>query len=308
MPQGGTFGILGFLSHSNDSADMVDPEDRFKFIDDLSLLEIIDLLSIGITTYNFRQHVPSDVPDHNQIIPPENLKSQTWLQKINQWTEDNKGVINEKKTKNMIFNFTDNFQFTSRLTLKGEPVEVIKTTKLLGTIITDEFKWDQNTRNLVIRANARMELLRRAAEFKASTSDLKDIYILFVRSILEQSAPVWHSSLTVENSNDIERVQKSAVKIILGNQFEDYRKSLTKLEMITLEERRHRLCLNFALKCSKDARMKSIFPKNPKSHQMVTRKSEVYYVQHAKTSRLKNSAVPQMQIMLNKHMKNEKVN
>ena len=43
--QGGTLGILEFLSQNNDSADMVPEDSRFKFIDDLSLLEILDLLS-----------------------------------------------------------------------------------------------------------------------------------------------------------------------------------------------------------------------------------------------------------------------
>ena len=67
---------------------------------------------------------------------------------------------------------------------------------------------------IVKKANARMELLRRIASFGASIEDLRIIYFLFIRSHLEQSATVWHSCLTLENSNDLERVQKSAVKII----------------------------------------------------------------------------------------------
>ena len=40
-PQGSTFGVLEYLSQSNDNADNVPPEDRFKFMDDLTILEII---------------------------------------------------------------------------------------------------------------------------------------------------------------------------------------------------------------------------------------------------------------------------
>ena len=108
-----------------------------------------------------------------------------------------------------------NFQFTTRLKLKDENVEVIDSTKLLGTVISNDLKWDLNTAAIVKKANARMELLRRAASFSPSVEDLKDIYILFIRSILEQSATVWHSSITAENSSDLERVQKSALKVIL---------------------------------------------------------------------------------------------
>ena len=104
---------------------------------------------------------------------------------------------------------------------------------------------------LVKKANARMELVRKVASFGASEDDLKNIYFLFVRSLLEQSATVWHSSLTQENCDDLERVQKSAVKIILGPKYDCYKKSLVKLDMESLQERREFLCLTFAQKCLK---------------------------------------------------------
>ena len=36
--QGSTFGVLGYLSQSNDNADCVPVDERFKFMDDLSFL------------------------------------------------------------------------------------------------------------------------------------------------------------------------------------------------------------------------------------------------------------------------------
>ena len=81
-----------------------------------------------------------------------------------------------------------------------------------------------------------------------SVDDLKNIYFLFIRSLLEQSATVWHSGLSDENSNEIERVQKSAVKIILGEQYVGYENALVKLNMESLKERRVQLCTSFALK------------------------------------------------------------
>ena len=83
-----------------------------------------------------------------------------------------------------------------------------------------------------------MELLRRLAEFNIPVEDLKNIYILSIRSILEQSATVWHSSLTQENTNDLERVQKSATKIILKQYDISYKKRLAKLDLETLSNRR----------------------------------------------------------------------
>ena len=91
----------------------------------------------------------------------------------------------------------------------------IKSTKLLGTIIQDNLKWDLNTNRLIKKANAKMNLLRKMAEFNAPMEDLKHIYVTFIRSILEHSCIVWNSSLSEKNAQDLERIQKSAVKIIL---------------------------------------------------------------------------------------------
>ena len=280
--------------------------DRFKFIDDLSILEIINLLSVGICSFNIKQQVPNDIPSHNQFIPPENLKSQEWLKKIEQWTDDQKMVLNEKKTKTMIFNFTENHKFTTRLQLKNENIEVVKNTKLLGTIITDCLGWDLNTQNLVKRANARMELLRQVASFGTPVDDLKIIYILFVRSLLEQSATVWHSSLTQENRDDLERVQRSAIKVILQEKYVSYKKGLAQLGLDSLDSRRDDLCLKFAHKCVKNPKLKNMFPVNMKQHQMKTRDEEKFEVQHANTERFKNSSIIYMQNLLNQHEQNQK--
>ena len=60
-------------------------------------LEIINLLSIGIASANVKQQVPTDLPKHGQVIPAENLKSQDWLEQINDWTKSQKMLINEKQ-------------------------------------------------------------------------------------------------------------------------------------------------------------------------------------------------------------------
>ena len=66
-----------------------------------------------------------------------------------------------------------------------------------------------------------MELLRKVAEFTKSIEDEREIYILYIRSILEQSCVVYHSSLTVENALDLQRVQKASIRLILGEKYEN---------------------------------------------------------------------------------------
>ena len=61
------------------------------------------------------------------------------------------------------------------------------------------------------------------------------------------------------NEQDIERVQKSAMKLILKDKYVDYKKALKSVNLDSLYERRERLCLRFAKKCLKDENFKKTF-------------------------------------------------
>ena len=290
---------MEYLSQSNNNADFVSEQDRFKFVDDLTILEIINLLSIGLSSYNVKNQVPSDIILSNQFIPAENLKSQDYLDEISLWTRNQKMIVNEKKSKNMIFNFTRNYQFSTRLTMEGHKLETVQEAKLLGTIVSNDLKWDKNTDFIVKKANKRLELLRKISFFGANLDDMKNIYILYIRSLLEQSCTVWHSGLTEENSQDLERIQKTSLKIILKDSYVTYEEALKTMDLENLADRRDQLCLNFAKKCLKNGKMKHLFPKNNKIHPMMTRNEELYHVNNAHTNRLKDSPIIYMQGLLN---------
>ena len=178
----------------------------------------------------------------------------------------------------MIFNFTNKYQFTTRLTLNAENVEVVPEVKLLGTIISNDLTWDSNIASIVKRANARMILLRKLSEFKAPRDQMKIIYILYIRSVLEQSAVVWHFNLTQQNCEDLTRIQKSACKIILKNKYESYEKSLEVLDLEDLGERRTKLCKDLTKKACNNGSID--FPLELKSHLMNTRNQNTYKISH----------------------------
>ena len=62
-------------------------------------------------------------------------------------------IINKKKTKTMIINFTNNHQFTTNLMLKGEQIEVVNKIKILGVTVNNQLGWDENTAILVKKVN-----------------------------------------------------------------------------------------------------------------------------------------------------------
>ena len=309
LPGGGAMGAsLGnweFLSQTNDNADCVPEDDRFKFVDDLTTLEVINLLTIGLSSVFMKSHVPSDIPTHGQVIDASKLKSQAYLDQINQWTDDHKMVISEKKTKAMIFNFTDNYKFTTRLQLKGKNVEMVDSMKILGTIVNTNLSWDDNCQQIIRKVNNRMQLIRGVQSFGASREEMVHLWILFCRSVLEQSCVVWGTSITQENKDYLERTQKTFAKLVLKDKYKDYENALMILNLDSLQTRRENLNLKFAKTGITNEKLDDLFPLSDKKHAMKTRKKEKYKVEFANTNRYKNSSIISMQNMLNEDAKNK---
>jgi len=51
-------------------------------------------------------------------------------------------------------------------------------------------------------------MLQIASRFTSKYADLKTIYKLFIRSILEQSSVVWHSSLKMSDNKQNSEIRK----------------------------------------------------------------------------------------------------
>ena len=263
-------------------------------------------MSIGIASHNSKATVPSNVLSSNLIIPANNLRTQKHLDDIQKWTADKKMKLNVDKTKNIIFNFSRDNQFSTDIKLDGKVIETVSETKLLGTLITNNLSWSKNTDKIVKESNKRMSFLHKVAKFTRNKNDLKRIYILQVRSKLEQSAVLWHSSLTKKCSEKLERVQKSALKVILGTEYVSYTNALDVLKLQSLEERRKSLCLKFAKKCQTVQKLESMFPKRQNLHCMTKRYNQKFFVKDAWTERHRRSAIPYMQRLLNTDDKKKK--
>ncbi len=151
-----------------------------------------------------------------------------------------------------------------------------------------------------------MVFLHKLSKFTRNKQDLKRVYILQIRLKLEQSAVVWHSNITQQCERNLERVQKSALRIILGDKYVSYDNALKTLKLQTLKERREELCLKFAKKCLTVPKLQRMFPRSLNDHGMDKRSSEYFQVNRGLTERLRRSSIPYMQRLLNEHMREKR--
>ena len=217
---------------------------HLKFIDDLSVAQAINLKDCLITNPN--PTLPLSYHDRtNHILPPESYQLQEQLHQLVRYSESNQMVINEDKCKVMIFNTSRKYDATPRLTLSGmggnDHLEVVESFKLLGIIIRSDLRWSENTDYLCQKGYKRLWLIRRLKALGASQSELLDVYVKQVRSILELGVPVWHPGLTQHEVRQLERVQKCAFFVILGESYTTYQHALYTLGCAGLFNRRQKL-------------------------------------------------------------------
>ena len=159
--------------------------------------------------------------------------------------------------------------------IDGNKIEVVEEMQILGLILWSDMKWSSNTENMIEKAYKRVWILRRLKALGADKFKLLDVYIKQVRSVLELAVPAWHSGLTVGEKVDIERVQKSALQIILGMNYSTYKLALKHFNLDTLEERRVVLCEKFSKKAIKHPKHTNWF--KPNTRKTVTRQQQPTY-------------------------------
>ena len=150
----------------------------------------------------------SDVTFGNKYLSPESIKSQEYIKKIEDWTEAKQMKLNVEKSKYMVINFTKKYQVNSRIYMQNELLKQVTQTRLLGVILREDLSFKANTENITRNAYKRMSILHKLTPFCLSVEDMVNIYVLYIRSVLEQSSVVWNGSITKGEQMDIERVQK----------------------------------------------------------------------------------------------------
>ena len=113
---------------------------------------------------------------------------------------------------------------------------------------------------------------------------------------------VWAGGLTHEQSQMIERVQKSAFAIILAKGYTSYNNALRVLDRTTLSSRSSEMCLKFANKSLKSTKYQNWFFENkPNQQQAKTRSVKPDFVPvEARTKTFGKSPLAYLTNLLNK--------
>ena len=210
--------------------------------------------------------------------------------------------LNLKKTKLMLFNPSRSRDFMPQFNIEGNQIELVEEARLLGVTVRSDLSWSAHVDDIVKRCNKKLWILRRLRRLGAENSDLKEIYEKQIRCVLEYAAPVWHPALTGDQRLKIERIQKSALHIILAEQYKSYTSACKTLKLESLHFRREYLCKKFAKKSFMNPKFKKWFKVNNKHTKTRFKQPKLLSVV-SRTNRFKNSPISYLTNLLNKEAK-----
>ena len=75
---------------------------------------------------------------------------------VRAWCDENKMIINEKKTKEIVINFLKSEIDIPELEINGEKIEQVQSSKLLGVTISNDLTWGKHVKNIRTKATQRL--------------------------------------------------------------------------------------------------------------------------------------------------------
>ena len=187
-------------------------------------------------------------------------------------TNKDKMIINELKCNVIHFNFSGKNIVPQNLKLNGNLIKTVTSIKLLGVIITDDLKWEENTTLICSKVNRKLYIISKLKSFGLQIEELITFWKVVLRPITEYAAPLWHSGLTEADKNKIEKLQKKVLGMVLGTKYIDnkryykicgdpvsYKFALQKYGLTPLHQRREVLTQKFALETAKNINHKDMF-------------------------------------------------
>ena len=231
-----------------------------------------------------------DTTVHESFSQPVQSSLQNSTDTILNWSSTNQMKLNASKTKEMLVCFKRKPEVIPPIVIENQPIERVSVTKLLGVNISANLSWNEHVDTICAKASQRTYLLY---ILKRSGLDPKEIITVFcstVRPILEYACQVWHTCLTQECSDKIEKIQRRACRILSPHL--TYSEALTYFKLRKLSDRRETLCKEYFTKVLRpDHKLHHLLPSARPVHYSL-RHTPVLPTPNIRTERHRKSFIP----------------
>ena len=125
--------------------------------------------------------------------------------------------LNESKCKELRISFIKSENTLEPVTISNTNIEVVPSAKLLGVMISNDLKWNVHVEMICKKVAVSLYFLRQLKRAKVPANDLLSFYTTCIRPVAEYACPVFHTALPQYLSDQLERLQKRALRMISTN-------------------------------------------------------------------------------------------
>lgn len=250
-------------------------------------LFIIMINDLEVADTNLWKYVDDTTISEN-VCKHETSRIQLSVDELIRKSSADKFQLNEAKCKELRITFGRHECPFTPIVVNDKPINVVNNVKLLGMNISQDLKWDIHISEIVKKVSSRLYFLRQLKRAKIQAKDLITFYLTCVRPVMEYACPVFHDSLPQYLSEDLEKLQKRALRIIYPAL--SYSEALIEAGIDTLFDRREFLtCKLFNdIVNDIDHKLHGLLPSKNQSDFNLRRKN-TFNVSTCTTSRFQNS-------------------
>ena len=275
--------------------------EKVKYIDDGTVAVSVSLKECLVPDLEERPKPANFNERTGHVLPSDQNLLQYYVKDTEDFVAKNDMKINTKKSNVMIFNMSRKLDFPPEVKFSdGTNLDVVSEIKLVGVILSNDLKWQKHIDFITKKGMKKIWVLRRLKKMRMTKSFMIDVFIKEVRSVLEGAVQIWNGALTQKQIAAIERVQKTALHIILDKNYVNYEMACTITGLEPLDVRREMLCLNFARKNLKSS--ESLFMKAKQNENIRSKSANKRYIvkeYSCRTARFEKSSLPYLAKLLN---------
>ena len=214
---------------------------------------------------------------------------------VNVFAENSKAngmELKETKCKELRISFSTLNKSFDPIIINNKNVEVVTVVKLLGVTLSNDLKWNSHIANTCKKVSTRLYFLRQLKRAGLPPEDLIQFYVTCIRPVIEYACEAFHDSLPQYLSNDLERLQKRAFRIIFPELH--YQEVLESFNILSLHDRRVKLTTKLfnEIMNNPNHKLKSLLPSaQGKIEGPFLRKQRYFNIPVCKTNRLNDSFI-----------------
>ena len=160
---------------------------------------------------------------------------------------------------------------------------------VLGITISSDLKWSAHVDSITNKAAKRLYLLRQLKRVGIAPSHLVLFYCSVIRSVLEYACQVFHCNLPLYLSDETERIQRRALRIIFPTC--NYSEGMVKAGLPSLYDRRSQLYKELFSNIEQgDHKLRHLLPAHSRRNYYL-RSNRKFVVPVCKTNRYRDSFI-----------------